>query len=405
MSPSRGTWDNSHYGHQQGEGQRYRRANEQYYGSSADSGYDYPDQPGRGYAEGYTHNYDYGYNQAYAPAAPYDYAYSDYGNNADYTQPTSQRYDYGYSYDQGYDQRSRQAPGEYSGYAGYSLYSNYGHGRDGRYYDDVQYPGSRLAPRVEPEITKTRRDQEWPRHRGNRATQPARRGSPVYGDYTNGQESRTVDGNRSYSTYNNHRKQPESQYQDHTQEKISRNPSSPGSSTSTRGRPAHHYLFSHANPSTPQRQRSSSPPKPNPQPRRTTPTEEYLQVAGKPSWRIDDAGSQRKLIVLDLNGSLLVRSAHQKRPYQPQLQDPKQPRPQQPLNLRAVHPRPYLSSFVEYILHPENKAWLDTMVWSSAQPHSVNDMVNRCFGERKSELKAVWARDTLGLTGDEYRTL
>ena len=42
------------------------------------------------------------------------------------------------------------------------------------------------------------------------------------------------------------------------------------------------------------------------------------------------------------------------------------------------------------------------MVWSSAQPDSVADMVDKCFGERKEELVAVWARDTLGLDEQAY---
>ena len=42
------------------------------------------------------------------------------------------------------------------------------------------------------------------------------------------------------------------------------------------------------------------------------------------------------------------------------------------------------------------------MVWSSAQPHSVADMVERCFAGRKEALVAVWARDTLGLDEQAY---
>ncbi|GAW02904.1 phosphoprotein phosphatase [Lentinula edodes] len=42
------------------------------------------------------------------------------------------------------------------------------------------------------------------------------------------------------------------------------------------------------------------------------------------------------------------------------------------------------------------------MVWSSAQPPSVKDMVQRCFGDRHGELKAVWARDTLDLDPIAY---
>ena len=43
------------------------------------------------------------------------------------------------------------------------------------------------------------------------------------------------------------------------------------------------------------------------------------------------------------------------------------------------------------------------MVWSSAQPHSVEDMVEKSFQDRRHELKAIWARDTLGLNQHEYR--
>lgn len=32
-------------------------------------------------------------------------------------------------------------------------------------------------------------------------------------------------------------------------------------------------------------------------------------------------------------------------------------------------------------------------------------MVDKCFGERKEELAAVWARDTLGLEERDYRKL
>lgn len=43
------------------------------------------------------------------------------------------------------------------------------------------------------------------------------------------------------------------------------------------------------------------------------------------------------------------------------------------------------------------------MVWSSAQPHSVDDMVDKVFGVTKNELKAVWNRKSLGLSEAEYR--
>ncbi|KAF8178060.1 hypothetical protein BJ912DRAFT_856472 [Pholiota molesta] len=149
------------------------------------------------------------------------------------------------------------------------------------------------------------------------------------------------------------------------------------------------------------------PPSPPPPPKRTEPTEEYLAVSLQPSPRIVEPSQARKLIVLDLNGSLVLRSAHSRRVPPPRgrgapsssdpYADPTQQRP-----LRTVHRRPYLASFAAYVLHEQTKKWLDTMVWSSAQPHSVADMVEHCFGNRVPELKAVWARDTLGLTADDY---
>lgn len=131
------------------------------------------------------------------------------------------------------------------------------------------------------------------------------------------------------------------------------------------------------------------PPAPSPSP-------EYLVLASGPPSTISDSSLSRKLLVLDLNGTLVFRSPHASRPkYRPQ--DRGVPR------LRPTFPRPYMRAFREYVFAPETKAWLDVMVWSSAQPHSVADMVDNCFGEHKRELVAVWARDTLGLSNDHYR--
>lgn len=136
----------------------------------------------------------------------------------------------------------------------------------------------------------------------------------------------------------------------------------------------------------------SRPRSPTPPPVVREPSPRYLAISSEPSSRIDDPKLLRKLLILDLNGTLVFRSPHQRRnAYQ-------QPgaRP-----LRSVHPRPYLSSFKSYIFHPRVKEWLDTMVWSSAQPHSVSDMVEKALGS-KDGLRAVWARDTLGLSEEAY---
>ncbi|KAK7023119.1 phosphoprotein phosphatase [Favolaschia claudopus] len=100
--------------------------------------------------------------------------------------------------------------------------------------------------------------------------------------------------------------------------------------------------------------------------------------------------SARKLLILDLNGTLLLRS--------------KQGRPptKSGVRMRTVYPRPFLKSFREYIFHPSTMKWLDTMVWSSAQPPSVADMVKNCFGQLQHNLKAIWARDTMGLPPELY---
>ncbi|KAF9443974.1 hypothetical protein P691DRAFT_371419 [Macrolepiota fuliginosa MF-IS2] len=154
--------------------------------------------------------------------------------------------------------------------------------------------------------------------------------------------------------------------------------------------------------------------------RKSGPDEEYLKISLEESGRVGDADADtdarhliRKLLVLDLNGTLVYRSPH--RPWRDRYPvhggaaaavteedvyaqfDPTQPRP-----IRTVHPRPYLTAFREYLFHPSTRRWLDTMVWSSAQPHSVGDMVEKCFGDRKGDLVAIWARDRLGLSDGDY---
>lgn len=160
---------------------------------------------------------------------------------------------------------------------------------------------------------------------------------------------------------------------------------------------------------------------PHPIPPPTSISDDYIRESEKPSSHIDDPSSSRKLLILDLNGTLVFRSPHVPREYKPRNRrnnrnqnqqdqppahnpdpyaDPSVTRP-----LRTVHARPYLTPFREYIFHPSTRQWLDTMVWSSAQPHSVADMVEKCFGEKKDDLVAVWARDTLGLAAKDYSTL
>ena len=153
--------------------------------------------------------------------------------------------------------------------------------------------------------------------------------------------------------------------------------------------------------------REYQPPSPTSRPRSRTatppqgPSSEYIQTSNNPSHLLADPTSSRKLLVLDLNGTLLHRSPRSGK------SAPRYPIPGkegfQP-RLRSVHPRPYMPSFKSYIFHPSTKEWLDVMVWSSAQPHSVHDMVNKCFCGEERHFVAVWARDTLGLPQHLYST-
>ncbi|KAL5480207.1 hypothetical protein ACEPAI_1477 [Sanghuangporus weigelae] len=153
----------------------------------------------------------------------------------------------------------------------------------------------------------------------------------------------------------------------------------------------------------PRRSLSASPP---PQPIPSAPSPEYLKIASEPSEKVPTP--PQKLIILDLNGTLLLRIR----------------------SLGTIYPRPYMAAFRDYLFCPATRQWLDVMVWSSAQPHNVDRMVRRCFfdarlgplsgesdgkeaGERfeveengddkwYGRLIAVWARDTLGLSRNDY---
>ena len=95
--------------------------------------------------------------------------------------------------------------------------------------------------------------------------------------------------------------------------------------------------------------------------------------------------NKRLLLVLDLNGTLLLRSR----------------------SGRTVFHRPYLRTFLDYLSvassGPQGSGLsaIDLVVWSSARPHSVEKMVNDIFGT-SSSLLAIWNRTHLGLGDREY---
>jgi hypothetical protein len=137
----------------------------------------------------------------------------------------------------------------------------------------------------------------------------------------------------------------------------------------------------------------------------------------------------RKLVVLDLNGSLLWRTS---------LKTNTGP--------RKTFRRPYVGVLAQYLAHerttqtmvafpnqPGRRAvpleWhadrdghfkrggngkgkgkdmtilapLDAMIWSSVQPRNVEDMVDVAFGSLQTVLGAVWTRSMIGLSQAAYR--
>ncbi|KAI0290836.1 hypothetical protein BC826DRAFT_1025546 [Russula brevipes] len=145
-------------------------------------------------------------------------------------------------------------------------------------------------------------------------------------------------------------------------------------------------------PTPPPRPAGSPSPPPPALPPSPAPSQSYLEFASTPSKAL--SSPTRKLLVLDLNGALLLRSPHAPKSARRQYL----PHPA----ARRVMPRPYLPALRAYLFAAQTRAWLDVMVWSSAQPHSVEDMVLHAFGSDRDRLVAIWARDTLGLAEDHY---
>jgi hypothetical protein len=99
------------------------------------------------------------------------------------------------------------------------------------------------------------------------------------------------------------------------------------------------------------------------------PSPEYLKRANLPPRRL--ASPKKLLIVLDLNGTLLVRS-----------------------NRGSTYtPRPHVNEFLAYCLEHHK-----LVVWSSARPHNVKPMVAQLFdADQHAKLVEVWHRDHLRL--------
>ncbi|KAF7726582.1 hypothetical protein EC973_008627 [Apophysomyces ossiformis] len=101
------------------------------------------------------------------------------------------------------------------------------------------------------------------------------------------------------------------------------------------------------------------------------PNENYLALSAETSKTLTEA--QKQLLVLDLNGTFVRR-----------------------YNNQGMFVRPYSTEFFDFIFQN-----FTVMVWSSAQPRSV-DMMCRMFGHHRSKLVRIWDRDKFSLTREQY---
>ncbi|CAB4425676.1 unnamed protein product [Rhizophagus irregularis] len=108
--------------------------------------------------------------------------------------------------------------------------------------------------------------------------------------------------------------------------------------------------------------------------KRTSPTKQYLNITSIPS--INLAKPSPKLIILDLNGTLVYRK-----------------------KTRKITLRPFLKEFIDYLLTDGNFL---VMIWTTARPENAKIMVDLIFGNQREKLIAIWGRDKFGLSKREY---
>ncbi|WEW61948.1 hypothetical protein PRK78_007448 [Emydomyces testavorans] len=107
-----------------------------------------------------------------------------------------------------------------------------------------------------------------------------------------------------------------------------------------------------------------------------TPTKEYLAEASLEPVSTDSL--RPLLIILDMNGTLIYRK-----------------RRSAPSSLVR---RPYLDSFLKHMFDQHN-----VMIWTSSKPATVKEIMKRLFDPAtQSKFVAVWARDKLGLSTEQY---
>jgi hypothetical protein len=104
------------------------------------------------------------------------------------------------------------------------------------------------------------------------------------------------------------------------------------------------------------------------------PTKEYMEQASMAPKK--SSVSQKLLIVIDLNGTLLCRTN----------------------NKSSFRRREHLEPFLKHLLE-----YHSVMIWSSSMPANMKKMVDQLFTvEERKLLVAQWGRDTLRLTKGQY---
>ncbi|RIA97164.1 HAD-like domain-containing protein [Glomus cerebriforme] len=107
----------------------------------------------------------------------------------------------------------------------------------------------------------------------------------------------------------------------------------------------------------------------------SSPTAEYFNIiTSNPSFNLVQPSP--KLIILDLNGTLVFRR-----------------------KTRKVTKRPFLDEFINYLFNDDN---FFVMIWTTARPENTEIMVDLIFGDQKEKLIAIWNRKKFDLTNREY---
>ena len=116
------------------------------------------------------------------------------------------------------------------------------------------------------------------------------------------------------------------------------------------------------------------------------PTQDYILTVSLTPYRLDEPTT--KLLILDLNGTLLYRPRNPQKDRSPDMRQ------------SSIQPilRPHLPEFMSYIFRN-----FKIMFWSSATPRNVRSMTEATTtSKQRNQVIATWGRDTLGLSQEEY---